>query len=171
MQLNVISSIYANTLTKTQPTSMIEIEISLRFISSLFLIPLAQSQLFRFRRNKRVWLFSSDCAIKCKTFEWRHPLFSAKRKWKTCKRDKSTYRDFVARSSASPTKKPLFARQNTFSWDSREVGLWQVYGRFWNSFSLVLLKLPRSCPKRILGNSAIPWQGKTPDFNFIGFFF
>ena len=30
--------------------------------------------------------------------------------------------------------------------------------------SLVLLKLPRTCPKRILGNSAIPRQGNTPDF-------
>ena len=37
--------------------------------------------------------------------------------------------------------------------------------------SLVLLKLPRSCPKRILGNSAIPWQGKTPDSHFIHFLF
>ena len=36
--------------------------------------------------------------------------------------------------------------------------------------SLVLLKLPRSCPKRILGKSAIPWQGNTPDSHFIVFF-
>ena len=35
--------------------------------------------------------------------------------------------------------------------------------------SLVLLKLPPSWPKRILGNSAIPWQGKPPDFHFIDF--
>ena len=33
--------------------------------------------LFRFRRNKHVRLFSSDCAIKCRTCEWRHPLFGA----------------------------------------------------------------------------------------------
>ena len=36
--------------------------------------------------------------------------------------------------------------------------------------SLVLLKLPPSWPKRILGNSAIPWQGKPPDCHFHWFF-
>ena len=29
----------------------------------------------------------------------------------------------------------------------------------------------RSCPKRILGNSAISWQGKTPDSHFTYFFY
>ena len=48
-----------------------------------------------------------------------------------------------------------------------------LWSRFSHSMraSLVLLKLPRSCPKRILGNSAIPWQGKTPDSHFIVVFF
>ena len=37
-----------------------------------------------------------------------HLIFGAKRKWKPFKRDKSTSRDFVARSAASrPTQRPL----------------------------------------------------------------
>ena len=31
------------------------------------------------------------------------------------------------------------------------------------------LRLPPSFPKGILGNSAVPWQGKTPDSHFIDF--
>ena len=44
-----------------------------------------------------------------------------------------------------------------------------LWPRFSHSMraSLVLLKVPRPCPKRILGNSAIPWQGKTPESHFI----
>ena len=38
------------------------------------------------------------------------------------------------------------------------------------SSTLVLVKLPRSCPKRTLGNSPIWWQGKIPDSHFIDFF-
>ena len=47
----------------------------------------------------------------------------------------------------------------------------------WKSFPLaavqpfdVLFKLSRSCPKRILGNCDIPWQGKSPDSHFIYIF-
>ena len=52
---------------------------------------------------------------------------------------------------------PEYLARNHFLWP-----------RFSHSMraSLVLLKLPRSCPKRILGNSAIPWQRKTPDSHF-----
>ena len=79
--------------------------------------------LLRFRRNKHFRLFSSDCAIKCRTCEWRHRLFGAKLKWKPCKR----------RLATSSLAHPLRVRKITirspkvFSWDSREVDLWQVY--------------------------------------------
>ena len=38
------------------------------------------------------------------------------------------------------------------------------------SLRVLLRQLPPSCPKRILGNSAIPWQGKLPDSHFIDWF-
>ena len=37
------------------------------------------------------------------------------------------------------------------------------------SLRLLLKQLPPLCPKGILGNSAVPWQGKTPDSHFIDF--
>ena len=44
-----------------------------------------------------------------------HHIFGAKRKWKPFKRDKSTSRDFVARSAASPQKKQRQLRGLTYS--------------------------------------------------------
>ena len=52
---------------------------------------------------------------------------------------------------------------------ARNLFLWPRFSHSMRA-SLVLFKLPRSCPKRILGNSAIPWQWKTPDSHFIVFF-
>ena len=76
-------------------------------LSSFFLIPLAQSKQissFDFGETNMFDCFCRIVPFKCRTFEWRHHLFSAKRKWKPCKPDKSTSCDFVARSSDSRPK-------------------------------------------------------------------
>ena len=75
--------------------------------------------------------------------------------------DKNLFRNPKSTITAHTRPTPEYLARNHFRWP-----------RFSHSMrvSLVLLKLPRSCPKRILGNSAIPWQGKTPDSHFIVFF-
>ena len=75
--------------------------------------------------------------------------------------DKSLFRNPTSTLTAHTRPTPKYLATNFFLWP-----------RFSHSMraSLVLLKLPRSCPKRILGNSAIPWQGNAPDSHFIVFF-
>ena len=74
---------------------------------------------------------------------------------------KNLFRNPKSKLTAHTTSTPEYLARNHF-----------LRPRFSHSMraSLVLLKLPRSCPKRILGNSAIPWQGKSPDSHFIDFF-
>ena len=76
-------------------------------------------------------------------------------------RDKILLRNPKSKLTAYTRPTPEYLARNHFLWP-----------RFSHSMraSLMLLKLSRSCPKRILGNSAIPWQGKAPDSHFIVFF-
>ena len=76
--------------------------------------------------------------------------------------DKNLFKNPKSTLTAHTRPTPEYLARNHFLWP-----------RFSHSMraSLVLLKLPRSCPKRILGNSAIPWQGKTPDSHYIYFFY
>ena len=91
----------------------LEIEISFRFISSLFLIPLAQSQ-----------QISSFDFVETNMFDCSRRIAPSSA---GLANDASS--PFLARHAnenlASETIR--FARQNIFSWDSREVDLWQVY--------------------------------------------
>ena len=61
--------------------------------------------------------------------------------------DKNVFRNPKSKLTAHTRPTPEYLARNHFLWP-----------RFSHSMraSLVLLKLPRSCPKRILGNSAIP---------------
>ena len=75
--------------------------------------------------------------------------------------DKNLLRNPKSKLTAHTRPTPEYVARNHFLWP-----------RFSHSMraGLVLLKLPRSCPKRILGSSAIPYQRKTPDSHFIVFF-
>ena len=69
----------------------------------------------------------------------------------------------------NPKSKLTAHTRPTLEYLARNLFLWPCFSHSMRA-SLVLLKLPRSCPRRILGNFAIPWQGKTPDSHFIVFF-
>ena len=75
--------------------------------------------------------------------------------------DKNLFKNPKSKLTAHTRPTPEYLARNQFLWPRISFSM---------RASLVLLKLPRSCPKRILGNSAIPWQGKTPDSHFIVFF-
>ena len=84
----------------------LEIEISFRFILSLFLIPLAQRQEISSDDFGETNMFDCFRGIAPSSAGLANDVipFLSRNANEPCERDKSTSRDFVARSSASRTK-------------------------------------------------------------------